>query len=144
MREDIGQIFAITSSLWIFTWALLAMCSSHANRVHFGVVSTGNPMSFFSSRGISTAQVLQKSIWSRLSFPSLQLTGKVLFFYLDDMLPRHDNKAQISVRHLHLDGRRRGVGVVLGGAGALLDRGLSVLVGVGQDDVAVLLARMRH
>lgn len=68
----------------------------------------------------------------------LQLACEVFLFNLDDVLPWHNDQAQIPVRHLHLDGARGGVGV-LGSSSALLDGGLSVLVGVGQHDVAVLV-----
>lgn len=63
---------------------------------------------------------------------------EVFFFNLDDMLSWNNDQAQISVGHLHLDGARGGVGV-LGSSSALLDGGLSVLVGVSQHDVAVLV-----
>lgn len=54
------------------------------------------------------------------------------------MLPWNDDQAQVSVRHLHLDGARRGF-VVLGSSSTLLNGGLSVLVGISQHDVAVLV-----
>lgn len=65
------------------------------------------------------------------------LARKLLELHLDDVRPRHDHEPQVPRRHVHRDavggGPRR-----LGRLEALLRGGVAVLVGLGEDDVAVL------